>query len=192
MPKLGFVGDVADASDDVGGERSVAIDGDDADGDGGVVGPEDEVSPIEFDVADGAVAVEVDGVHVLLASAIRLESGVVAIDEESGAGQCARRHGHPFSGVGFDKDKSAPIAARGIGVGAQALEKSFLEFEDIADLLLLNVGGAGGDGGIDEEDVIKVGVGGREDGGAFVDLVGIKEIEDGEFENGEETVESFE
>ncbi len=180
------------AADDVVVGMFAGGDGEDADGDGGVVGAEDEVGAVELDVANGALAADVDGVEVGFGGAVGLEGGEVAIEEEGGAGGGARGHGGGVVCVHLDEHEAAPFGAGGVAIGAEAFEEGFFEFEEVANVVLGDAGAGGGDGGVDEEDVVELAVGGGEDGGAFVDFGGVEEVEDGEFEDGEDAVEAFE
>ena len=49
-----------------------------------------------------ALVVEIDGVHVLFGTAVGFERGVVAVDQEGGAGEGARGHGVSLRGIALD------------------------------------------------------------------------------------------
>src|SRR5215475_10983671 len=73
-----------------------------------VVGTEDQVAVSYFHVLDGAGVILADGVHILFALTVRGQRVVVAVNEYAGAGEQARIHAHPFTGVRFDYDKALP------------------------------------------------------------------------------------
>lgn len=75
--------------------------------------------------------------------------------------------------------------------GFELAKKGLAELEDLEDA----VGGderlSGGGGGIGEKDVFEVVGAGGQDGGSFVDLGGVEEVEDGEALDGEDLVHAL-
>lgn len=83
---LGFDGDVTDAADQVVSSGLAFFHGEDLDGIGLVVRPQNQMISGGFDILHGASSVFQNGVHVEFSLAVRLERIVVAVDQKRGTG----------------------------------------------------------------------------------------------------------
>jgi len=104
----------------------------------------------------------------------------MAVDEERGFGGQAGRHGLGVAGIELDQDEALPGRTVAFGFGLELVEEGFLELEDLFHVHAGDERLGSGGGGIGEHDVFRVVGTGREDGGAFVDLGGIEQVENGE------------
>lgn len=116
----------------------------------------------------------------------------MAIDEDGGAGEKAGIHAHAVASVHADHDEALPGVAGRLHGGAEALEESLFELEDVFDVGAGDEGFGGGDDGIDDENIFEGIVTGGRDAGALVDFSGIEQVEDGDTEDGEDVVHTFE
>lgn len=116
----------------------------------------------------------------------------MAVNEQRGSGKKPRVHAHTFPGVGLDHDKAFPLFAIAFNFRLQFFQECFLEFKNFLDVHAGDEGLGSGDGALGEQDVFKLVIAGRKDGGALVDLGGIEQIEHGEVLNGEDAIHALE
>lgn len=191
-PSSGCNSDVADAADEIVTGFPSLLHGQDFDRIGLVVRSKDQLTADGFHVFDGAGSVFEDSIHVVLAPAVRLERVVVAIDQERGAGKKTGIHAHAFAGVGFDEDEAFPAGTVAFDFGLELLQKALLEFKDLFHVHAGEQGVRGGDGAIGEDDALKFVIARRNDGGTFVDLGGIEQIEHRETLDRQDAIHAFE
>ena len=189
--QLGFNADVADATDEVVGDGLVGIHTHDLDGVGVVVGTQDEMIVGEFHVLDSAGVLLADSVHVEIAFTIRLERVVVAVEENNGAGEEAGIHAHAAAAIHANDNKTFPGFAITLGFGTETAEEGAMELEELLDTHAHDEGLGGGDTAVDNADILKLILAGRRDAGAFVDFIGIEQVEDGQFLDLEDFVHAF-
>ncbi len=182
---------MTDAADEVIGWFPTFLHGQDFDGISLVVRTENELTAGSFHVLNGAGFVLEDSIHIVLTLAVGLERVVVAIDEKHGTGQKTGIHAHTFAAIGFNEHEPFPASTVAFDFGLELLEKTFLEFQDLLDMHAGEEGMAGGDGAIDDDDVLKFIIAGREDGSALVDFRGVEQIEHREMLDGQDTIHAF-
>ena len=115
----------------------------------------------------------------------------MAVEEQGGSGQEAGKHAGGVSGIELDEDKASPVGTIAFGFGLELAEEGFLELEEFEDA----IGGderASGRGRFGQQDVLEVVRAGRDDGGTFVDLGGIEQVEDGKMLNRKDFVHALE
>ena len=188
---LRLYADVADAAYQIICKAFAFHDGDNFDGIGLVVGPENELLSGDLDILHRTSVIPENGVHVDIAFAIRLQRVVMAIDERCGPGQETRVHAHAFACIDLNHHETLPVAAIAFDLGAQLLKKCFFELDDLFDVHIGEERMGCGDGAFGEENVLKLIVAGRENGSALVDFGGVKKIEDGEMLNGENAIHAL-
>lgn len=115
----------------------------------------------------------------------------MAVDEQQGAREQTRRHGHGVAVIEADEHKAEPGRAVAFGAGFQVAQEGFFEFENTLDAVGSD-GGPSGMGGSGEEDIFELIAAGGKDGGTLVDFGGIEQIEDREMLDGEDFVHAFE
>jgi hypothetical protein len=115
----------------------------------------------------------------------------MAIDQDGGGGQEARKHTHTFASVDADGNETLPDLAIALGRRAQAAEKTGGELEDFLDHHAYDDRFRRGSAAIDQRDVLKIAIVGVDDAGAFIEFGRIQEVEDGEVLHGEDTVHAF-
>ena len=116
----------------------------------------------------------------------------MAVDQERGSGQQAGVHAHTFAVVHLDEHEAFPLLAVAFGLWFQLLKKSFFKFQDFFDVHAGDEGLSGGDGSVDEEDVLEFIIAGRQDGSALVDLGGVEQVEDGKMLDSQDAVHALE
>ena len=115
----------------------------------------------------------------------------MAVEEQGGSGQETGKHAGGVSGIELDEDKAGPVGTIAFGFGLELAEEGFLEFEEFEDA----IGGderANGRGRFGQQDVLEIVRAGGDDGGTFVDLGGIEQVEDGKMLNGKDFVHALE
>ena len=116
----------------------------------------------------------------------------MAVYQKRRSGGKARGHGLGIGGIEFDQDKALPSRVVALGVGPELVEKRLLELEEFLDVHAGDQGLGGSDGGIDHGYVFEVVGAGGQDGGAFINLGGIEEVEHGEVLDLKNLVHAFE
>src|SRR5579872_2860405 len=114
----------------------------------------------------------------------------MAVEQNRGAGGKAGEHGGVL-GVELDKDEAAPGRAVPFDFWLELAKEGLTELEDLEHPVGGNERLGGGGGGIGEKDVFEVVGAGGQDGGAFVDLGRVEEVEDGEVLDGEDLVHAL-
>ena len=66
---------------------------------------------LAFNIAQAASTIDLNGIHVLLVLAVRLERIVMTVDEHYGSRQQAWIHRHTIARVHLNEDEAAPIIA---------------------------------------------------------------------------------
>ena len=102
------------------------------------------------------------------------------VDQERGSWGEAGGHGLGVAGIQLHQDEALPGGAVALSLGLDPLKEGLLKFEDLLDVHAGDMGLGGSSGAVGEDDIFEVVGAGRKDRGAFVDLSGIKEVEDGE------------
>ena len=100
----------------------------------------------------------------------------MAVNQERGSGEQARRHGMGVADIELDQDEALPGRAVAFGFGFQLVEEGFLELQDLVHVDVDDEELGGGGGGIGEDDIFEVVGAGRKDGGALVDFGGIQQV----------------
>ena len=114
----------------------------------------------------------------------------MSVEQEQGAGHEAWVHGRGILGVQLDEDETVPGGAIAFRFGFQLAQIGLFEFEDVKNEVGGNEG-TGGRGGIGEHDIFELVRTGRQDRGAFIDLGGIEQVEDGEVLDGKDLVHAL-
>ena len=104
----------------------------------------------------------------------------MAVEQEGGSGREAGKHGLGVPGIELDQDEALPGGSVTLGFRPELVQEGFLELEDLFDMHAGDAGFGGGCGTVGEYDVLEIVGAGRKDGGAFVDLGGVEEVEDRE------------
>ena len=104
----------------------------------------------------------------------------MAVDEDSGSGQKAGIHTHAIASVDLNYDEALPVVTAAFGLCPQALQETLFELENFLDIHAHDERFGGGDGAVDEQDILELVLARRQDAGTFVDFVRIEEIEHGE------------
>ena len=104
----------------------------------------------------------------------------MAVNQERDSGNEPGRHGMSIAGIELDENEALPGRPVAFGFRPKLVEEGFLEFKNFPDMHADDAGFGGSNRGIDKNDVFELVGAGRKDGGAFVDLGGIEEVEDGE------------
>ena len=94
--------------------------------------------------------------------------------------------------VQLDEHEALPRRAPALGLRAEAAQKAFPELEDFLRMLGEDERLRGGSGGVGQDDMLEFVAAGRNDGGAFVYLGWIEQIENREMLNGKNFVHAFE
>jgi len=115
----------------------------------------------------------------------------MAVKQYGGSGSQAGRHGLGLVGIEADEDEALPAGTVALDFGAEAAKEALGEFEDFEDAVGGNEGCDGGSG-VGQQDVFEIVGAGGQDGGAFVDLVGIEKVEDGKMLNRKDLIHAFE
>lgn len=104
----------------------------------------------------------------------------MAVNQQRDSGREAGRHGLGIAWIELDENEALPGRSIAFGSGPELVEEGFLEFQDLPDMHADDARFGGSNRGIDKNDVFELVGAGRKDGGTFVDLGGIEEVEDGE------------
>lgn len=115
----------------------------------------------------------------------------MAVEEQGGPSREAGRHAGSVAGIELDEDKASPVGTITFGFGFELAEKGFFEFQELEDAIGCDKG-VDGHGRFGEQDVFELIGTGRDDGGAFVDLYGIEQVEDREMLDGKDFVHALE
>ena len=101
----------------------------------------------------------------------------MSVDQERGSRREAGGHGLGIAGIELDQDKALPGGAVAFEFRLQLVEEGLLELQDLLHLHAGDAGLGSGAGGVGEDNVFEVVGAGGQDGGAFVDLGRIKQVE---------------
>jgi|SRR5579862_2620869 len=115
----------------------------------------------------------------------------MAVEEQGGSGQETRKHARGVPGIELDEDKASPVGTIALGFGLELAQERLLEFEDFEDAISGDER-ANGRRRFGEQDVLEVVGAGGDNGGTFVDLGGIEQVEDGKMLNGKDFVHALE
>jgi len=94
-------------------------------------------------------------------------------------------------GAKFDEHEALPGGAVARGFGSQFAQKGLFELEDIFYVHAGNQGLGGGNGGVGEDYIFEFIAARGQDGGSFIDLGGIEQIEHGKVLHGQNFVHAF-
>ena len=115
----------------------------------------------------------------------------MAVEEQGGPGRKTGRHAGRVVGIELDEDKASPVGPIAFGFGLELTEKGLLKFQELEYAIgrdqRVDSGGRFG-----KQNVFELIGTGWDDGGAFVDLCGIEQVEDGEMLNRKDFVHTFE
>ena len=116
----------------------------------------------------------------------------MAVYQECGSGSKARGHGLGVGGIELDQDEALPSGVVALGIRSELVKEGLLELEEFLHMHAGYEGLGGGDGGISHGDVFEVVGTGGQDGGAFIDLGGVEQVENGEVLDLKDLVHAFE